>query len=223
MTNSLDKYFFDLICGSQSLWLDHFALVVTNAWTWLPLYIMLFILIVKNHDNMQQIVMCFVCAVLGVLLATGLTSIVAKPYFERLRPCNDPEFKYLVDIANNIRNKDYSFFSSHAATSMSLVAFMFFYTRSGMMTFFMFVWSLSMAWSRMYLAQHFFTDVAAGMLWGMITGSFAYFIYKTFSAKLYDAKCSISDKYTSTGIDKHDIETVTLVILLTFLYAAVAI
>lgn len=223
MHNSVDTYFIDLICGNQSAVLDHFALIVTNAWTWVPLYVMLLILVIKNHDNMQQIFLCFGCAVLGVLMATGLTSIITKPYFARLRPCNDPEFKYLFDIAGGLHNNDYSFFSSHAATSMSLVAFFLLYTRSRLMTFFMLAWSLSLCWSRLYLAQHFFTDVAAGMSWGIITGSLAYYAYNRFSLRLYNVKHSISDKYTSTGIDKMDVELVVLVMLLTYLYALIII
>lgn len=223
MTNSVDTYFIDLLCGSNSALLDHFALTVTNAWTWLPLYIMLVIMIIRNHDNMQQIFICFGCAVLGVLMATGLTSIIAKPYFARLRPCNDPDFKYLADIAGNMHSNDYSFFSSHAATTMSLVAFFWFFTRSKLMTFFMFIWSLTLCWSRLYLAQHFFTDVVTGMVWGTITGSIAYYIYRRFSIRLYNAKYSISEKYTSTGIDKLDVELVVLVMLCTYLYAIVII
>ena len=223
MHNSVDTYFIDLICGNQSAVLDHFALIVTNAWTWVPLYVMLLILVIKNHDNMQQIFLCFGCAVLGVLMATGLTSIITKPYFARLRPCNDPEFKYLFDIAGGLHNNDYSFFSSHAATSMSLVAFFLLYTRSRLMTFFMLAWSLSLCWSRLYLVQHFFTDVAAGMSWGIITGSLAYYAYNRFSLRLYNVKHSISDKYTSTGIDKMDVELVVLVMLLTYLYALIII
>jgi len=223
MINSVDKYFIDLLSGSQSMVLDHFALTVTNAWTWVPLYVMLLVLVIKNHDNMQQIFICFACAILGVLMATGLTSIVAKPYFERLRPCNDPEFKYLFDIAGNLHSKDFSFFSSHAATTMSLVAFFWFFARSRVMTLFMLIWSLTLCWSRMYLAQHFFTDVAVGVLWGIMTGSLAYYIYRRFSIRLFNVNNSISDKYTSTGIDKFDTELVVLVLLLVFLYSIVII
>ncbi len=223
MINSVDKYFIDLLSGSQSMVLDHFALTVTNAWTWVPLYVMLLVLVIKNHDNMQQIFICFACAILGVLMATGLTSIVAKPYFERLRPCNDPEFKYLFDIAGNLHSKDYSFFSSHAATTMSLVAFFWFFARSRVMTLFMLIWSLTLCWSRMYLAQHFFTDVAVGVLWGIMTGSLAYYIYRRFSIRLFNVNNCISDKYTLTGIDKFDTELVVLVLLLVFLYSIVII
>ena len=60
MIEQIDRYFIDSLFGSQSAALDHFALVITDAWTWLPLYIALFVLIIKNHDNMQQIAVCLV-------------------------------------------------------------------------------------------------------------------------------------------------------------------
>lgn len=221
MIEHIDRYFIDLLFGSQSAVLDHFALVITDAWTWLPLYIALFVLIIKNHDNMQQIAICFGCAVLGVLIATGLTSVITKPLFERVRPCNDPEFKYLADIAGNFHSNDYSFFSSHAATTMSLVVFFACLTKSKLLTFFMTCWSLSLCWSRLYLGQHFFTDVFVGFIWGICSGSIAFIIYRRFCLRLYNVKYAISDKYTSTGIDKFDIEMIVLILLLTYIYAIV--
>ncbi len=221
MIEQIDRYFIDLLFGSQSVLLDHFALVITNAWTWLPLYIALFVLVIKNHDNMQQIAVCFGCAVLGVLIATGLTSVVTKPLFERVRPCNNPEFKYLADIAGNFHSTDYSFFSSHAATTMSLVMFFACLTRSKLLTFFMACWSLSLCWSRLYLGQHFFTDVMVGIVWGLTSGCIAYFTYRRFCIRLYNAKYAISEKYTSTGIDMFDIEMIILIMLITYIYAIV--
>ena len=159
MINSVDTYFIDHFFGSQSAFLDHLALTATNSLLWVPFYVLLAILVIKNHDSMSQIAICVGCAIFAVLFATGLTSIVTKPLVERLRPCNDPEFKYLVQIAGDLHNKDFSFFSSHAATTMALATFFSFLVRSGLMTCSMFLWSLLMCWTRLYLGQHFFTDI----------------------------------------------------------------
>lgn len=221
MHNPVDTYFVHLLFGSNSVFLDHFALTITNAWLWVPMYITLFLLVIKNHDNMQQILVCVGCAALAVLFATGLTSIVTKPLFERLRPCNDPEFKYLADIAGNIHNKDFSFFSSHAATSMAVVSFFSLLVRSRLLSLALIVWSLVVCWTRLYLGQHFFTDVIVGILWGNITGILAYTLYNRFCKRHSIKSYNISEKYTDAGFDKYDIDIVVLVLSLTFMYAII--
>ena len=40
--------------GSQSLYLDHLVRTLTHAITWLPFYLSLFYLVMKNSDNVQK-------------------------------------------------------------------------------------------------------------------------------------------------------------------------
>ena len=49
-----DKQFLLWINGSPSLFLDNLALTLTRAWTWVPLYLSLFYLVMKNSDQMQK-------------------------------------------------------------------------------------------------------------------------------------------------------------------------
>ena len=51
MIEYLDKIGIDLFFGSDSAFLDQMALVLTNAYAWVPMFIALFILIIKNNDN----------------------------------------------------------------------------------------------------------------------------------------------------------------------------
>lgn len=222
MIEAIDRFGINMFMGSDSAFLDAFALNVTNAWMWVPMYLALLFLVIRNHDNMQQILICFSCGVLGVLLATGLTTVVTKPLLERLRPCNDPEFKYLVDIAGNLRNKDFSFFSSHAATSMSLVVFFSLMVRSRLLTISLLAWSLTTCWTRLYLGQHFFTDVMVGLCWGAIVGSLCYFVYKAVSTRVHTPLRVISTKFTKTGFDFRDVDVLVTTVVLSFTYAVIA-
>lgn len=221
MYNSVDTYFVHLLFGSDSAVLDNFALTVTNSWLWLPLYVTLFLLVIKNHDNMQQILVCTGCAVLGVLLATGLTTIVTKPLFERIRPCNDPEYKYLAYIAGNVHNRDFSFFSSHAATSMAIATYFALLVRSRMLSISLVVWSLIVCWTRLYLGQHFLTDVLVGIAWGAVVGVCSYMIYIRFCKRSAYRRYNVSEKFTSAGFSKYDVDVVVLVMALTFLYSII--
>ena len=221
MINSVDTYFIDHFFGSQSAFLDHLALTATNSLLWVPFYVLLAILVIKNHDSMSQIAICVGCAIFAVLFATGLTSIVTKPLVERLRPCNDPEFKYLVQIAGDLHNKDFSFFSSHAATTMALATFFSFLVRSGLMTCSMFLWSLLMCWTRLYLGQHFFTDILVGITWGVTVGIIFYLLYLRFSNRSISNRYNVSERYTVSGFYKYDIEVIVLVQTITFLYCLI--
>ena len=39
--------------GSDSLFLDQLALILTSAWTWVPLYASLLYLVVKNNEKIS--------------------------------------------------------------------------------------------------------------------------------------------------------------------------
>lgn len=210
-----------MFLGSDSAFLDHMALVLTNAFTWAPLYIALLFLIIKNNDNMQQIGLCFLCGVLGVALSSIMADIIVKPWVARLRPCNDPEVKYLVQIAGNLHNKDFSFFSAHAANTMSLAVFFTLLVRSRLLSITLISWSLLNCWTRLYLGQHYLTDILTGLVWGVLTGIFCYFFYTKVHHRINATQHFISSQYTSTGYSYLDIDVVLSVLTLTVIFAIV--
>lgn len=214
MIEFIDNIGIQLFLGSGSAFLDGLALFFTNAFTWVPLYISLLYLIIKNNDNMQQIFICFGFAVLCIAISSTAANVVAKPMVERLRPCNDPTVMYLADIAGNLRNKDFSFFSSHAANTMSLAVFFSLLTRSGMLSIAMVSWSLLNCWTRLYLGQHFLTDILTGLAWGIVTGICCYLLCRKAIHRIIGRQNFISSQYTSTGYAYLDIDVVLSVLFL---------
>ena len=69
----MDMYFLELLNGSNSLFLDRFAVAFTTGYTWIPFYVALAVLVVRNNKTMGQIMIIFACVFLGVL-ASGLLS-----------------------------------------------------------------------------------------------------------------------------------------------------
>lgn len=223
MIEAIDNFGITMFLGSDSAFLDHLALTLTNAFTWAPLYIALLVLIIKNNDNMQQIGLCFLCGVLGVIISSVMADVIVKPWIARLRPCNDPEIKYLVQIAGNLRNKDFSFFSAHAANTMSLAVFFTLLVRSSLLSVTLMVWSLVNCWTRLYLGQHYLTDILVGLSWGIVTGIICYVFYLKVGKRIDIKKNFVSTQYTSTGFSKLDIDVVMSVIGLTLVYAMIPI
>ena len=51
----LDKQLLLYLNGSESLFLDAMVVTLTNAWTWVPLYISLLIVVIKNSESALKV------------------------------------------------------------------------------------------------------------------------------------------------------------------------
>lgn len=219
--NIIDKIGIMLFMGSDSAFLDYFALTVTDALVWIPMFLALAYMVIKNNDNMQQILVFFCCLAFMMLLSAGVCNIIVKPLVERVRPCNTPEIKYLVQIAGDYHAKDFSFFSSHAANTMAVTAFMTMVVRSRRLFMTLFTWFLINIWSRLYLGQHFLTDITVGVMWGIVSAILAYYIYDKVYGRITEKKAFISEQYTVTGFAISDVNIVVTVFMLTVIAAMV--
>ena len=163
----LDKQLLLWFNGSDSLFLDGLVETLTTATTWIPLYLGLFYLVLKNNDNVQKVLLVLGCAGLCVFLAGSLNDLFVKPWVARWRPSRDPEIAMLVDVVNGYRGGRYGFFSSHAANTFSLAIFFTLLVRSKVLSVAMILWSLLNCWTRLYLGVHFPGDILCGLLWAV--------------------------------------------------------
>ncbi|MFQ7114242.1 phosphatase PAP2 family protein [Hallella bergensis] len=200
--------------GSDSLFLDRFVETLTWGFTWTPLYVALFYLVVKNNETMLQIGLVMVCAGLCILLATGMAEGIIKPLIARPRPSLDPYLKYTVNVVDNHRETGFSFFSAHAANTMSLAVFISLLVRNKFFSVVMVVWSLLNCWTRLYLGVHYPIDILCGIVWGIISGLVSYWTFYKFYFKVSPKINYISSQYTPTGYSTTDIDVVMVVIAL---------
>lgn len=222
MLNELIQYDKELLLwfnGSDSLFFDGFVKTLTTATTWIPLYLALFYMVLKNNDGIQKVLMILACAGLCVFFAGSLNDMFVKTTVERWRPTHDGEIAMLVDVVNGYRGGRFGFFSSHAANTFSLAIFFSLLVRSKVLTFSLVTWSLINCWTRMYLGVHFPIDICCGLLWGATVGTAMWFLYHHLEKRFYRQKSFISSHYTSTGYELADIDIVVIVLLLTILYA----
>ena len=214
-----DRELLLLLNGSDSAVMDNFMFVLTSGATWIPLYAVLMYIVVKNNETMSQILLVVGCSALCVFLADGVADFIAKPYFQRWRPSNDPMLKYTIAIVEGVRGSDYGFFSAHAANTFSLALFFSLLVRSRLMTTLMVGWSLLNCYTRMYLGLHYPGDILCGLLWGSIAGAIAYLVYVKVYYRISPHIKYISSQYTSSGYNLSDINTVVLTFLLILIYA----
>lgn len=214
----MDMQVLSLFNGSDYIMLDQMVQILTSGLTWIPLYVMLFFVVMRNNETMGQIALVVGSAIFCVLFADGLVDGIIKQLAERWRPSNDPTFKYMVQVVDDIRPKGYSFCSAHAANTMSLAVFFSLLIRSKMLTITLVIWSLINCWTRLYLGVHYPSDILCGMIIGIIVGILVYLLYYKIYRRISPKINYISNQYTSTGYDHDDIDKAMVILMLTLVY-----
>ena len=216
-----DKELLLKLNGSNSPYVDAMMTTLTKAQTWIPLYVALFYLVIKNNESVRKIISIVFCATLCVLLAGTIDDTIVKPLVARWRPTHDPEIGLLVDVVNGYRGGYYGFFSAHAANTFSIALFFTFLVRDRHLSFSLVVWSLVNCWTRLYLGVHYPGDIAAGLLWGAIVAVCSYLFYVYVLCRNTDWGEYISTQYTSTGYEVSDADIAVSILAYTFIYVQV--
>lgn len=217
----LDKQLLLALNGSDSLFLDGLSMTLTSAVTWIPLYISLFYLVLRNNENVRQILLILACAAVCVLLAGTVDDTIVKPMVARWRPTHDPQIGMLVDMVDGYHGGRYGFFSAHAANTFSIAIFFSLLIRNRILSILLICWSLINCWTRMYLGVHFPGDILCGLIWGGIVGVSVYYAFCWINNRINTGMSFISSQYTSAGYQLVDVYVVINVMFFTFIYALV--
>ena len=205
--------------GSQSLYLDSLVRTLTNGVTWIPFYLTLFYVVIKNNENVQKIMLVLAAAGLCVLVAGTIDDTIVKPTVARWRPTHDPQIGLLVDIVDGYRGGNYGFFSAHASNTFSIAIFFWWLIRSRLLTTAMVIWSLTNCWTRLYLGVHYPGDILVGLCWGAFSGSVVYWLYLRVVRRLSTGMSFTSSHYTATGYLRGDVDVPISMLVFTLLYA----
>lgn len=172
-----DKHLLLMVNGSDSLFLDSLILTLTNALTWIPLYVGLLYMVIRSNPTVRDVVLILAAAGCCVLLAGAVDDGLVKPTVARWRPTHDSEIGSLVDVVNNYRGGNYGFFSAHAANTFSIAVFFSLLVRQRLLTIFLVCWSLINCYTRLYLGVHYPGDILVGLCWGGFVGWLVYQVY----------------------------------------------
>ena len=162
--NNLGSDFWD------PLWLG-----ITDQKNWAPLFLLIIFLLFKSFGWKKALFILLVMIVL-VAFSDQFTNLI-KNTFERLRPNRNPNINHL--LRRSINPRGFSFMSGHATTSTFFTVFTLLVFRNRYKyIYFMLIFPLVFAYSRLYLGVHFPIDIFVGFLIGT---SFAILYYKLFS------------------------------------------
>ena len=176
-----DKELFVKLNALGSETYDGFWMIITNQFSWIPLFLLLFFLIFKAYGLKKGLVLVLVAALL-VTFSDQFVNLI-KDFFERLRPNNDPSINNIIRILKTPHS--FSFVSGHSTTSFAVTLFMILTLKKHYKyPLFLLIWPLVFAYSRIYVGVHFPIDLFIGMLLGSIEGYAFYRLSLVFLKKV---------------------------------------
>ncbi|MEO1012600.1 MAG: phosphatase PAP2 family protein [Bacteroidota bacterium] len=153
---------------------DHFWSLVTTISTWIPLFVLFFVLVFLKYPTREAIFVCLtiVSLIFFIIVLTDFT----KELVARLRPNNEPEINSLIRVLR--RPASYSFFSGHASSSFSITTLVVLFLRDRLKwRWFFYIWPLLFASSRIYVGVHYPMDILVGALVGVGSAWLFYSLY----------------------------------------------
>ena len=170
---TLSQYDSDLFLYLNGLhvdWMDKVMVLITNMWVWFPLYLLLIYWTMKQYGRRCWWV--FFAVGLVVLCTDQLASHVCKPLFQRLRPCYNTDFQYLIYLPKGLAGGRYGFVSSHAANTFGVATFLTPVLKKyrPWMAIVLFLWAVISSYSRIYIGFHYPGDILCGALLGTLIG-----------------------------------------------------
>lgn len=168
----LDEQLFLFLNGIHNNALDSAMFWISEKYTWIPFYAILLGIIIWKFKIRAIYVLLGIGFV--ILFADQLTSGLMKPFFERFRPCHEPDLAGMVYLVEKCGGK-YGFASSHAANTFGLATFIFLvfnhlYRYLG----WLFLWAFIVSYSRIYLGAHYPLDIIVGGIIGILIGWIIY-------------------------------------------------
>jgi undecaprenyl-diphosphatase len=124
-----------------------------------------------------KIALTAIVIVAGTYIISENIASLFKDNIQRFRPSHDPIIGELVRTIDG-KGSLYGFFSAHAANCFGFALISSLIIKNRIYTPIIIVWSLIIAYSRMYLGMHYPLDILCGLICGGVIATTMYQLYK---------------------------------------------
>lgn len=169
------KLFHFLNDAISNSFLDQFMPIVSNKFTWIPLYLLFVIIAVLQFkkQSWKPIV-----AILVTFLVTELTCNLLKNSLKRKRPNN---IESVMAIKRVEGGSGYSTPSAHAANHMAIaVVVCLLFRMHWFWKILIYCWAILIGFSRIYNGVHFPSDVLIGFGLGGVLALLVFWLYSKY-------------------------------------------
>lgn len=149
-----------------------------SKYFWAPLYLFLIVYFINKYKLKGLWIILFL--IITFAITDFISASIIKEYYQRLRPCNEPEFMGMVRNLVGC-GSGYSFISSHASNHFGFAYFMLgiFHDKVWVRRSFL-LWAAVISYAQVYVGVHYPIDVILGMYLGMLIGTLTFYIFNKF-------------------------------------------
>ncbi|AQS93321.1 phosphatase PAP2 family protein [Polaribacter sp. BM10] len=161
---------------------DPFWLTVTDQRNWIPLFFLIMFLVIKKFGWKKG---GFVLLAMIILVAFSdqFTNLI-KNSVQRIRPNNDITIKY--QLRTLISPQSFSFMSGHATTSTFFTVFVILLLKDAYKyVYFLLLFPMIFAYSRLYLGIHYPIDILVGILIGITFAKIYFYLFNKLDKKIF--------------------------------------
>ena len=147
--------------------LEYFLILIRKAEFWIPLYVFIAAFLLINYRLKGLLALLVLLVVL--VLCDQTSSHLFKPFFERIRPCNDSALSDLIMLRVRC-GSGFSFTSSHATNHFGLAVSLSILldVQRKWIGYLLLFWAAAISFSQVYVGVHYPGDVLFGALLGII-------------------------------------------------------